>query len=106
VQLPPGNWFAPPGSNRSGGMGVWVPDGHRIKGKFVEVTADRTTRQFVNRGEISFLIKVNGNAFQRDGERDLLRRHGTTIERTVAGNTGRSTGCTLAARGESASSVK
>jgi hypothetical protein len=45
------------------GMGVWVADGDGIKGKFVEVTADRTTRQFVSRGEISFSIKVNGNAF-------------------------------------------
>ena len=47
----------------SNGMGVWVLDGDRIKGKFVEVTADRTTRQFVSRGEISFLINANGNAF-------------------------------------------
>ena len=47
----------------SNGMGVWAPDGGTIKGKFVEVTADRTTRQFVSRGEISFLIRVNGNAF-------------------------------------------
>lgn len=44
------------------GMGAWVPDGDRIKGKFVEVTADRTTRQFVSRGEISFSLKVSGNA--------------------------------------------
>jgi hypothetical protein len=34
-----------PNTSDSNGMGVWVPDGHRIKGKFVEVTADRTTRQ-------------------------------------------------------------
>lgn len=46
------------------GMGVWVPDGDRIKGKFVEVMADRTTRQFVSRGEISFFLKVDGNAFR------------------------------------------
>ena len=52
-----------PNTSDSNGMGVWLPDGDRIKGKFVEVTADRTTRQFVSRGEISFLIKVNGNAF-------------------------------------------
>jgi hypothetical protein len=52
-----------PNTSDSNGMGVWVPDGDRIKGKFVEVTADRATRQFVSRGEISFLIKVNGNAF-------------------------------------------
>jgi hypothetical protein len=49
-----------PNTSDSSGMGVWVPDAGRVKGKFVEVTADRTTRQFVSRGEISFLIKVNG----------------------------------------------
>jgi hypothetical protein len=52
-----------PNTSDSNGMGVWVPDGDRIKGKFVEITADRTTRQFVSRGEISFLIKVDGNTF-------------------------------------------
>src|SRR5215469_12108327 len=31
-------------------------------GKFVEVRADRVTRQFVPRGEISFLIQVKGDA--------------------------------------------
>lgn len=46
----------------SNGMGVWVQDGDKINGKFVEVTADRTTHQFVSRGEVSFVIKVNGNA--------------------------------------------
>lgn len=52
-----------PNTSDSNGMGVWVPDGDRIKGKFVEVTADRTTHRFVSRGDIFFLIKVNGNAF-------------------------------------------
>ena len=47
----------------SNGMGVWALDGERVKGKFVEVTADRTTHEFVSRGEISFLIKVSENAF-------------------------------------------
>ena len=50
-----------PNTSDSNGLGVWIADGDGIKGKFVEVTADRTTRQFVSRGEISFLIKVNGN---------------------------------------------
>ena len=51
-----------PNSSDSNGMGVWVRDGDAIKGKFVEVTADRMTRQFVSRGEISFRIEVNGDA--------------------------------------------
>jgi hypothetical protein len=52
-----------PNTSDSNGMGVWVTGRDSIKGKFVEVTADRTTRQFVSRGEISFLIRVTGNAF-------------------------------------------
>ena len=52
-----------PNTSDSDGMGVWIPDGDGIKGKFVEVTADRATRQFAGRGEISFSIKVNVNAF-------------------------------------------
>ncbi|MEP6946522.1 MAG: hypothetical protein ABJA02_11440 [Acidobacteriota bacterium] len=47
----------------SDGMGVWVREGGKIKGKFVEVTADRTTRQFVSRGEISFTLDVDGDRF-------------------------------------------
>jgi hypothetical protein len=57
---------ADPNTSDSNGLGVWVPDEDRIKGKFVEITADRTRRQFVSRGEISFLIKVPGNAFGGD----------------------------------------
>jgi hypothetical protein len=52
-----------PGTSDSNGLGVWALDGDKIKGKFVEITADRTTHQFVSRGEISFSIKVSGNAF-------------------------------------------
>jgi len=52
-----------PNTSDSNGMGVWAVEGDRIKGKFVEITADRTTRQFAGRGEISFLIQLNGNAF-------------------------------------------
>ena len=49
-------------SSDSNGMGVWVTAGDAIKGKFVEVMADRTTRQFVSRGEISFVVTVKGDA--------------------------------------------
>lgn len=53
-----------PNTSDSDGMGVWVKDGARIKGKFVEITADRTTRQFVSRGEISFSLEVQGDTFR------------------------------------------
>ena len=52
-----------PNTSDSNAMGVWVPDGQEIKGKLVEITADRTTRQFVSRGEISFRLRVSSNAF-------------------------------------------
>ena len=47
----------------SDGKGVWINDGQKIRGKFVEVTADRVTRQFVGRGELSYDIVVDGNSF-------------------------------------------
>jgi hypothetical protein len=47
----------------SDGKGVWVIDGDHIKGKFVEVTADRGTHQFVSRGEISYDIMVDDKSF-------------------------------------------
>ena len=47
----------------SDGMGIWVVEAGKIRGKFVEVTADRTTRQFVSRGEISFTLSIDGDRF-------------------------------------------
>lgn len=52
-----------PDNSDSDGKGIWVRDGDVIKGKFVEVTADRKTAKFVSRGEISFEINVNGDSF-------------------------------------------
>ena len=53
-----------PNTSDSNGMGAWAADARGIKGKFVEVMADRSTRRFVSRGEISFVIQVNGDAFR------------------------------------------
>src|SRR5580658_6212588 len=38
----------------SDGKGIWFTDGKRIKGKRVEVLADRATHQFAGRLEISY----------------------------------------------------
>jgi hypothetical protein len=51
-----------PNSSDSNAMGVWLADRDGIRGKLVEITADRTTHKFTSRGEISFSLKVNGNA--------------------------------------------
>jgi len=52
-----------PNTSDSSAMGVWVADGDEIKGKIVEVTADRKTRRFATRGDISFTLNVTGDAF-------------------------------------------
>jgi hypothetical protein len=52
-----------PNTSDSNLMGAWLPDGDGFKGKLVEIMADRTTHQFASRGEISFALKVGGNAF-------------------------------------------
>jgi hypothetical protein len=41
----------------------WVTDGERIKGKWVEVIADRATHQFAGRLEISYDITVSGDSY-------------------------------------------
>jgi hypothetical protein len=47
----------------SDGKGVWIANGQKIKGKWVEVTADRVSRRFAGRGELSFDIVVEGHRF-------------------------------------------
>lgn len=56
-----------PNTSDSNGMGAWTVEGDRVVGKFVEVTADRTTHEFVRRGEITFEIHVNGNEIKGTG---------------------------------------
>lgn len=45
----------------SDGLGVWYRNGGTVAGKFTEVTADRGSRAFVARGEISFTLTVTGD---------------------------------------------
>ena len=52
-----------PNASDSNLMGAWRSDGGGYRGKLVEVTADRTTRQFASRGEITFALSVSGNTF-------------------------------------------
>jgi hypothetical protein len=48
----------------SDAMGAWVLEGDGVKGKVVELTADRATHKFVSRGEISFNINVANDSFR------------------------------------------
>jgi hypothetical protein len=47
----------------SDGKGIWVADGGRVRGKWMEITADRSTHKFVSRGELPFEIQVTGDTF-------------------------------------------
>lgn len=47
----------------SDGKGVWISEGDRVRGKWVEITADRATHKFAGRGEISFELRVAGDIF-------------------------------------------
>jgi hypothetical protein len=47
----------------SDGKGIWISNGEKIKGKWVEVTADRATHQFAGRLEISYEITVSGDTY-------------------------------------------
>jgi hypothetical protein len=52
-----------PHGSDSDGKGLWVTEGARIKGKWVEVIADRATHQFTGRLEISFDITVRADSY-------------------------------------------
>ena len=52
-----------PHTSDSDGKGVWVADGGRVKGKWVEVQADRSTHQFARRLEITYDIRVIGDSY-------------------------------------------
>lgn len=52
-----------PHTSDSDGKGVWVADGDEIKGKWMEIIADRATHQFTGRLELSFSVKVRDQRF-------------------------------------------
>jgi hypothetical protein len=47
----------------SDGKGIWITEGNKIKGKWMEITADRTTHKFVSHGELPFEVEVHGDSF-------------------------------------------
>lgn len=51
-----------PRTSDSDGKGIWQATADTVKGKFVEMLADRTTHAFLGRGEISFSVIVRGDS--------------------------------------------
>jgi hypothetical protein len=56
----------------SDGKGIWVANGNRVRGKWVEVMADRDTHQFTGRGEYSFDLSVAGDRLSGSGTMQLF----------------------------------
>lgn len=52
-----------PATSDSDGKGIWIADGSHVRGKWMEIIADRTTHRFVSRGELPFNIQVTGDTF-------------------------------------------
>jgi hypothetical protein len=69
-----------PQASDSDGKGIWVVEGNRIKGKWVEVTADRTTHRFSGRFEMYFDISVNGDSFAGAETARAYDANGNVIE--------------------------
>jgi hypothetical protein len=51
-----------PRTSDSDGKGIWIAAGDTVKGKFVEILADRTTHGFLGRGEITYNVIVRGDS--------------------------------------------
>jgi hypothetical protein len=73
-----------PNSSDSDGKGIWVSDGDRIKGKWVEVIAERATHKFTGRAEISYDIKVSVDNFSGTVTASSYDANGTPVGSPVA----------------------
>jgi hypothetical protein len=78
-----------PRTSDSNLMGVWRADGPDVKGRLVEVAADRATHQFASRTEISFSLRVTGDTFGGTAEARTFdaagRPSGGQVHATFAG---------------------
>lgn len=51
-----------PRTSDSDGKGIWVARGDRVESKWVELSADRATRQYAGRLELTMRITVRGDS--------------------------------------------
>lgn len=68
-----------PDTSDSDGMGVWKRSAGAIVGKFVEVTADRSTHKMATQGEISFTLTVKGDSFTGVAEAHFFDTEGKHV---------------------------
>ena len=81
-----------PASSDSVGMGVWRADGDVVRGRFVEVRADRASGRPGGTGVVAFEVRVTGDAFTgraeatfRDPEGGASGPHPTALAGTRFG---------------------
>jgi hypothetical protein len=69
----------------SDGKGIWAAEGPRIRGKWVDIMADRTTHQFTGRGEYTFDVSVSGNVMRGHATMTLIdpKGHATAVVPTT-----------------------
>jgi hypothetical protein len=72
-----------PNTSDSNLMGAWRADGGVYRGKLVEITADRATRQFATRNEISFELTVSGNTFDGTANATIFDATGRQVRGPV-----------------------
>ena len=60
----------------SDGKGVWSGTGSHVRGKWVEIMADRATGRFTGRGEYSFETAVSGDRLKGHGTMQLFDANG------------------------------
>jgi hypothetical protein len=69
-----------PHDSDSDGKGVWAADGNLVRGKWVQILADRGTRRLAGRGEYSFEISVAGDRLSGNGAMHLFDADNRSIE--------------------------
>lgn len=60
----------------SDGKGIWVVSGTQVRGKWVEIMADRATHRFTGRGEYAFEISVSDDHLSGNGTMNLFDANG------------------------------
>jgi len=69
-----------PRSSDSDGKGIWIAKDGWIEGKWVEITADRSTHQYTGRDEISYRFKVVGDNYAGQDWANSFDAHGVRTE--------------------------
>jgi hypothetical protein len=73
-------------SSDSAGMGVWVAEGPRVRGRFAEVSADLDTHAFSGTTFVRFTLEVDGDALRGTarttslGPDDAARQEASTTD--------------------------